>query len=147
MYRADDDEDLDNHEPVVPEINQVENPPNIEEFTQYMQAHEVVQKATKTKRTCRDRIEQEMAAKRQNIINVGGNFFVREEKATRIGLTQPFIKQGFLSFLRKKCNMHQITDDYGDAFVKYLEEERVRFATVKKPHVKCTTKRPPQAFF
>lgn len=138
MYQVADEDEL---EPVV-EQKKV----NVDDFAEYVVAHQVSQAASKTKKQCRERIEQTMIDQKQKVVTVGEDFFVRGEKVTRMALTLPFIKQGFLSFFRKCKNM-QVTAEEADEFVKYLEAERDQHGVRKKATVKYSKKRPPEAYF
>lgn len=147
MFAVDDEEDFAPRDGPVEVKISIEHPHQREDFTQYVQAHETAQQAMKLKRGCRERIEHEMAVKKQKVINVDGNFFVRDEKVTRVALTPAFVQKGFVSFLRTCRQMPGVTDGDGEDFIKYLEKKREEHATVKKPTVKYCKKRPPEAFF
>ena len=146
MNDVDDEEDLGDGVNV--EVKQqLQNVQQIEDLSAYVAAHNASQVATKTKKLCKERIEQEMEKNKQKVITVEDHFFVRDEKVSRVALTLPFVKQGFLSFLRKQRNIQGVTDQDGEAFVAYLEEERKRHAMAKKPVVKYCKKRPPDTYF
>lgn len=146
MYCVNDDEDDLGNEVSVEVKQQLQNAQQIEDLSKYVAAHNASQIATKTKKMCKERIEQEMQKQKQKVITVDDHFFVRDEKVSRVALTLPFVKQGFLSFLRKRKNTG-VSDQDGDEFVKYLEEERERHAMAKKPVVKYCKKRPPETYF
>ena len=116
------------------------------DFTDYVAAHQVSQAASRTKKQCRERIEQTMQGQNQKVVAVGEDFFVRGEKVTRIALTLPFIKQGFLSFFRK-CKQMPVSEEAAEEFIKYLEQERDQHGVRKKTTVKYSKKRPPEAYF
>lgn len=114
----------------------------------YIESETTGREASKRKREAKQRIDKDMKAQNQSVVQYDERYFVRESaKRQKAALTMLFVEKGIVAFLRDVKHMQNVSDDVGREFVQYLDQKREKFATVSKPRIVCTKKRPIDGYF